>query len=111
MPVVDVAQLVELQVVALVAAGSSPVAHPNFQTRSAEWGVRRMDDEFSPSAFRARHSVFKVIAPVAQLDRASDFESAGRPFESDRARHRRYGKVKRSCILPEIRSPKSAIRY
>ena len=25
-------------------------------------------------------------APVAQLDRASDFESAGRPFESDRAR-------------------------
>ncbi len=26
-------------------------------------------------------------APVAQLDRASDFESAGRPFESDRARH------------------------
>ena len=27
---VGVAQLVELQVVALVAAGSSPVAHPNF---------------------------------------------------------------------------------
>jgi hypothetical protein len=27
-PVVDVAQLVELQVVALVAAGSSPVVHP-----------------------------------------------------------------------------------
>ena len=26
-------------------------------------------------------------APVAQLDRASDFESAGRPFEPDRARH------------------------
>ena len=26
-------------------------------------------------------------APVAQLDRASDFESAGRPFESGRARH------------------------
>ena len=24
-------------------------------------------------------------APVAQLDRASDFESAGRPFESGRA--------------------------
>ncbi len=37
---VGVAQLVELQVVALVAAGSSPVAHPNFQVRSAEWGVR-----------------------------------------------------------------------
>ena len=26
------------------------------------------------------------FAPVAQLDRASDFESAGRPFEPDRAR-------------------------
>jgi hypothetical protein len=25
-------------------------------------------------------------APVAQLDRASDFESAGRPFESGQAR-------------------------
>jgi hypothetical protein len=29
-------------------------------------------------------------APVAQLDRASDFESAGRPFESDRARPAPY---------------------
>ena len=29
---VGVAQLVELQVVALVAAGSSPVAHPNFRS-------------------------------------------------------------------------------
>ena len=27
-------------------------------------------------------------APVAQLDRASDFESAGRPFESGRVRHK-----------------------
>ncbi len=26
------------------------------------------------------------VAPVAQLDRASDFESAGRRFESSRAR-------------------------
>ena len=30
------------------------------------------------------HRIFR--APVAQLDRASDFESAGRPFESGRAR-------------------------
>ena len=29
-------------------------------------------------------------APVAQLDRASDFESAGRPFEPDRARHLKW---------------------
>ena len=28
-----------------------------------------------------------IHAPVAQLDRASDFESAGRRFESSRARH------------------------
>jgi hypothetical protein len=27
-------------------------------------------------------------APVAQSDRASDFESAGRPFESGRAHHK-----------------------
>jgi hypothetical protein len=32
-------------------------------------------------------SMVFVCAPVAQQDRASDFESAGRPFESGRARH------------------------
>ncbi len=31
--------------------------------------------------------VLSGSAPVAQLDRASDFESAGRPFESGRVRH------------------------
>ena len=31
--------------------------------------------------------LFSPNAPVAQLDRASDFESAGRPFESGRAHH------------------------
>ena len=32
-------------------------------------------------------SRYKIdIAPVAQLDRASGFEPAGRPFESDQAR-------------------------
>ena len=35
---VGVAQLVELQVVALVAAGSSPVAHPNFDRRDGHVG-------------------------------------------------------------------------
>ena len=53
---VGVAQSVERQVVALDAAGSSPVTHPIF-----------------------------FNAPVAQLDRAPDFESVGRPFESGRA--------------------------
>ncbi len=33
----------------------------------------------------------QTVAPVAQLDRASDFESAGRPFESDRARQIKSG--------------------
>ncbi len=55
---VGVAQLVEHQVVALVVEGSSPFTHP------------------------MTHS-----APVAQLDRAPDFESVGRGFESLRARH------------------------
>ena len=53
---VGVAQLVEPQVVALVVVGSSPITHP-----------------------------IKNFAPVAQLDRAPDFESVGRPFESGRA--------------------------
>ena len=55
---VGVAQSVERQVVALDAAGSSPVTHPIF-----------------------------FNAPVAQLDRAPDFESVGRRFESCRAYH------------------------
>jgi hypothetical protein len=28
-------------------------------------------------------------APIAQMDRASDYESAGRPFESGWARHKK----------------------
>ncbi len=58
---VGVAQLAEHQVVALGVVGSSPITHPIF-------------------------SFFQSQAPVAQLDRASDFESAGRGFESLRAR-------------------------
>ena len=56
---VGVAQLVEHWVVAPVAEGSSPFTHPiylNFMS-----------------------------APVAQMDRAPDFESVGRRFESCRA--------------------------
>ena len=36
---VGVAQLVEHKVVALVAAGSSPVAHPNFMSETASRAV------------------------------------------------------------------------
>ena len=52
---VGVAQLVEHRVVASVVVGSNPITHPTFS------------------------------APVAQLDRAPDFESVGRRFESCRA--------------------------
>ncbi len=68
---VGVAQLVEHKVVALVAAGSSPVAHPKIQT----------------ALKIAIYNGTKRQAPVAQLDRASDFESAGRRFEPCRAHH------------------------
>ena len=69
---VGVAQLVEHKVVALVAAGSSPVAHPNFH-RDGRYG-------------RLSHFLEHEQAPVAQLDRASDFESGCRRFEPCRAR-------------------------
>ncbi len=58
---VDIVQLVEHQIVVLEVAGSSPVIHP---------------PGFKKSGMRA---------PVAQLDRAPDFESVGRRFESYRA--------------------------
>ena len=51
--------MVERQIVDLVVEGSNPFFHPHLT---------------------------KVRALVAQLDRASDFESAGRRFESYRAR-------------------------
>ena len=48
----------------------------------------RLTDGCPPAKRRLRVAkVALAVAPVAQLDRASDFESAGRPFESDRARH------------------------
>ena len=58
--------MVERQVVALVVVGSSPITHPILPFPNV--------------------SVFNP-APVAQLDRAPDFESVGRRFESFRARH------------------------
>ena len=61
---VGVAQVVEHRVVAPVVEGSSPFTHPTCP-----------------------------FAPVAQLDRAPDFESVGRPFESGRACHNNFGKL------------------
>ena len=68
---VGVAQLVEPQVVALVVVGSSPITHPikKWQTIAA-----------SPIC-----NGLLLSAPVAPLDRAPDFESVGRRFESCRA--------------------------
>ena len=59
---VDVAQLVEPRFVVPVVAGSNPVIHPK--------------------SFCQR---MKGVALVAQLDRASDFESESRRFEPCRA--------------------------
>src|SRR5262249_40944251 len=42
---------------------------------------------FLPATASSRHSINAEIAPLAQLDRASDYESEGREFESLRARH------------------------
>ena len=63
---VGVAQLAEHRVVAPVVEGSNPFTHPIF---------------FEPSKFQ---SFLYKFAPVAQLDRAPDFESVGRRFESCR---------------------------
>ncbi len=67
---VGVAQLVEHKVVALVAAGSSPVAHPIF---------------CHGDGLPAVSAVLRGYAPVAQLDRASAFEAECRRFDSCRA--------------------------
>jgi hypothetical protein len=50
--------------------------------------------------------VLSGSAPVAQLDRASDFESAGRPFESGRVRH-----ILKHLEHSEIRLNFSSIRF
>ena len=57
---VGIVQLVEHQIVVLEVAGSSPVTHP----------ICLVAEDY---------------ALVAQLDRAPDFESVGRRFESCRA--------------------------
>ena len=67
---VGVAQLVEHQVVALGVEGSSPFTHPIFiiPLQNTQSILQRY-----------------CFAPVAQMDRAPDFESVGRRFESCRA--------------------------
>ena len=50
------------------------------EMRLTAWGQE------ARTRFRVALMASRNSAPVAQLDRASDFESAGRPFESGRAR-------------------------
>ena len=52
MPVVDVAQVVELQVVALAAAGSSPVVHPRPSRPAREAGPDGVDGVIDANAVR-----------------------------------------------------------
>ncbi len=74
---VGVAQLAEHQVVALRVVGSSPITHPIKLKGHCTILIMAM--------------AFVACAPVAQLDRAPDFESVGRPFESGRAYHKIKG--------------------
>ena len=57
--------------------------------RARENGRRGLTDvRVDPMGHLARRSSTRATAaPLAQLDRASDFESAGRPFESGGARN------------------------
>ena len=57
---------VESQIVDLVVAGSNPVIHPDL-------------------LYLGKSGVEGFDAPVAHLDRVTDFESVGSPFESGRA--------------------------
>ncbi len=58
--------------------------------RPSQCGSMPLDSNF-PQLYDVASSIHEphspeTSAPVAQLDRASDFESGGRPFESVRAR-------------------------
>jgi hypothetical protein len=62
---------------------------------------------------RRGSSILIVRAPVAQLDRAPDFESVGRRFESCRARHGRiadFGLWIGDCGFDHHLNPQFAIR-
>ena len=80
----SVAQLVEHRVVASVAVGSSPITLPTTVKNLVLDGAEAIRLQLR----RVHKKLFqKDYAPVAQLDRAPDFESVGRRFESCRAYH------------------------
>ncbi|TXT42501.1 MAG: hypothetical protein FD137_2132 [Spirochaetes bacterium] len=69
---VGVAQVVECQTVDLVVVGSNPITHPEPETCAKVNGIGSAPRD----------------AFVAQLDRATDFESVGRRFDSCRTHNR-----------------------
>ncbi len=70
--------MAERQIVDLVVEGSSPFFHP----------INHRDcDGFLFVDPRTKNDYYTFVALVAQLDRASDFESAGYRFEPCQAHH------------------------
>gem|GEM_PF-3408281 len=65
--------------------GSNPLTHPK-RFFKQDWRDRQEMMSETQQAYINTLLSFTVNAPVAQLDRASDFESEGRGFESLRAR-------------------------
>ena len=87
---VGVAQLVEHLVVAQVAVGSSPITHPIYilyhgSSRKFHRYKQSLIPLLAGLSFFVNCEFRKTFAPVAQLDRAPDFESVGRRLESCRA--------------------------
>ena len=95
---VGVVQSVEHQTVDLEVVGSSPITHPpsggndGVRRRRGQHGYPRQRrlpyvTRSAPCSIRTvQHRHRAAVAPVAQMDRAPDFESVGRRFESCRAR-------------------------
>ena len=73
--------MVELQIVVLVVAGSSPVDHPFINPK-----IQIPSSKFSVLGFGIRNLGLSNVVSVAQLDRASDFGSEGCGFKSLQAR-------------------------
>ena len=56
---------------------------------------RKCQATSAPSDASASHEAADALAPVAQLDRAPDYESGGQRFESFRARHLLHDNLER----------------
>ena len=80
-------------------AGSNPVGHPSLANGETTNDIQHTTDNGQLTTDNSLEVVVssKLLvscsqnAPVAQLDRASDFESAGRAFESPQARQKTVG--------------------